>query len=128
VLFRSLAFRGTLDEAEPLAGAVRRVRAATDKPIMVEVDTLDQLREALGAEPEMVLLDNMDLKTLRDAVHLAARISQERDLRRPLLEASGGVTLDTVRGIAETGVDRISVGALTHSAGSLDIALDFAGA
>jgi nicotinate-nucleotide pyrophosphorylase (carboxylating) len=89
--------------------------------VEIEVDTLDQLDEALPARPDIILLDNMLPSTMREAV-------QRRNAVAPgvLLEASGGVTLETVRAIAETGVDRISVGALTHSAPALDIALDFA--
>ncbi len=86
----------------------------------IEVDTLEQLAWALTCLPDMVLLDNMPLETLRQAV--ALRNSQAPKTR---LEASGGVTLATVRTIAETGVDRISIGALTHSAPALDIALDY---
>jgi nicotinate-nucleotide pyrophosphorylase (carboxylating) len=93
-------------------------------PVEVEVDLLEQLDEVLAAHsafrPDIVLLDNMSLDQLREAV-------RRRDAVAPQvqLEASGGVTLDTVRAIAETGVDRISVGALTHSATALDIALDY---
>lgn len=89
-------------------------------PVEVEVDTLDQLDQALAARPDFVLLDNMSLDQMREAV-------RRRDATAPTmkLEASGGVNLQTVRGIAETGVDRISVGALTHSARALDIALDY---
>ena len=93
-------------------------------PVEVEVDVLEQLDEVLAAlpvaRPDIVLLDNMSLDQLREAV-------RRRDTVAPQvqLEASGGVTLDTVRAIAETGVDRISVGALTHSATALDIALDY---
>ena len=88
--------------------------------IEVEVDTLEQLEDALPAGPDIVLLDNMSLDQLRAAV--ARRDAVDPDIE---LEASGGVNLRTVRGIAETGVDRISVGALTHSAISLDVALDW---
>ena len=88
--------------------------------IEVEVDTLDQLDDALPAGPDIVLLDNMSLDQLRAAV--ARRNAVAPDIE---LEASGGVNLRTVCGIAETGVDRISVGALTHSAISLDVALDW---
>lgn len=84
--------------------------------IEVEVDTLDQLREALTANPDAVLLDNMSLDDLRAAVAIAAG--------RTVLEASGGVTLSTVRAIAETGVDLISSGWITHSAPALDLGLD----
>jgi nicotinate-nucleotide pyrophosphorylase (carboxylating) len=89
-------------------------------PVEIEVDDLEQLGEALVSRPDIILLDNMTLDQLRQAV-------AQRDAAAPgvLLEASGGVTLATVRGIAETGVDRISVGALTHSAPALDIALDY---
>ncbi len=89
-------------------------------PVEVEVDTLEQLEIALGARADIVLLDNMNRDQLRTAVNL-------RDAKAPgiLLEASGGVNLETVQEIAATGVDRISVGALTHSAPALDIALDY---
>lgn len=89
-------------------------------PIEIEVDNLEQLDEVLPAKPDFILLDNMSLDMMREAV-------RRRNVVAPsiLLEASGGVNLQTVRGIAETGVDRISVGALTHSAPALDIALDY---
>ena len=88
--------------------------------IEVEVESLDQLREVLATDADRVLLDNMDLETLRRAVEMAGD-----DL---VTEASGGVTLESVRAIAETGVDVISVGWITHSPPQLDIALDFASA
>lgn len=89
-------------------------------PIEIEVETLDQFEEAIAGKPDIILLDNMKLELMREAV-------QRRNKIAPgiLLEASGGVNLQTVRAIAETGVDRISVGALTHSAPALDIALDY---
>ena len=88
--------------------------------VEIEVDTLEQLEEVLPAEPDIVLLDNMSPAELRAAVSRRDAVNPEVQL-----EASGGVNLDTVRAIAESGVERISVGALTHSAGSLDIALDW---
>jgi nicotinate-nucleotide pyrophosphorylase (carboxylating) len=99
---------------------VRVEAKASRLPLEIEVDTLEQLDEALIGRPDIILLDNMSLEQLREAV-------RRRNAVAPavLLEASGGVTLDTVRAIAETGVDRISVGALTHSAPALDIALDY---
>lgn len=110
------------------ADAVRRARryVAEHAPqggamiIEVEVDTLEQLDEVLVADPDIVLLDNMTPAQLREAV-------ARRDAVKPAveLEASGGVNLQTVRAIAESGVDRISVGALTHSAIGLDVALDW---
>jgi nicotinate-nucleotide pyrophosphorylase (carboxylating) len=100
--------------------AVRRARAAAGHlmKVEVEIDGLGQLEEALKYGPDVVMLDNFSLADLAEAVGRAAG--------RAVLEASGGVTLETVRGIAETGVDVISVGALTHSAGVLDIGLDAA--
>jgi nicotinate-nucleotide pyrophosphorylase (carboxylating) len=107
------------------AGGIRaaveavRGRVARGTPIEVEVDSLDQLEAVLSLGVEKILLDNMDTVTLARAVALTKG--------RALLEASGGVTLDTVRAIAETGVDFISSGALTHSARNLDVGLDFLG-
>lgn len=101
--------------------AIRRAKAAAGHlmKIEIEVDGLDQLGEALAEGPDVIMLDNFSLVDLRTAV---ARVAG-----RVVLEASGGVSLETVRTIAETGVDVISVGALTHSAPSLDIGLDVVG-
>jgi nicotinate-nucleotide pyrophosphorylase (carboxylating) len=97
--------------------ALERLRAtATTLPIEVETESLDEVREALAAGAEAILLDNMTPGTMREAVALARG--------RATLEASGGVSLETVRAIAETGVDFVSVGALTHSARSLDVSLE----
>jgi nicotinate-nucleotide pyrophosphorylase (carboxylating) len=89
-------------------------------PIEVEVESLEQLDQALQVRPDIVLLDNMLLDQMKEAVVRRNAVSPGVKL-----EASGGVNLHTVRAIAETGVDRISVGALTHSAKALDIALDY---
>ncbi len=101
-----------------VAEAVRRVRGQVGHMVKVEVevDTLVQLDEALAAGVDAVLLDNMDLATLREAV--------VRARGRAVTEASGGIRPDTVRAVAETGVDVVSLGWLTHSAPSLDVALD----
>jgi nicotinate-nucleotide pyrophosphorylase (carboxylating) len=98
--------------------AVRRAKAAAGHltKVEVEVDSLAQLDEALAEAPDVVMLDNFSLDDLREAVR--------RNAGKLVLEASGGITLETVRGVAETGVDVISVGALTHSVGVLDIGLD----
>jgi nicotinate-nucleotide pyrophosphorylase (carboxylating) len=110
------ALRGELPN--PVAAAVRRAREKyPNLKIEVEADTLEQVSQALEAGADIILLDNMPLGHLHSAVKLV--------VGRAKLEASGGVTLQTVRAIAETGVDFISVGALTHSARSVDIALDF---
>jgi len=102
-----------------LAQALAKLRARTGHlvKVEVEVDALDQLCEALHFPIDAVLLDNMDVATLKKAVALVNG--------RVLTEASGGVNLETVRKIAETGVDLISVGALTHSAPRLDLALEW---
>jgi nicotinate-nucleotide pyrophosphorylase (carboxylating) len=105
-----------LRAAGSLVSAVELVRGATSLPIEVECETIDQVGEALDLGVDAILLDNMTLDELRDAVALTNR--------RARLEASGGVTLDTIRAVAETGVDEISVGALTHSARSLDVSLE----
>jgi nicotinate-nucleotide pyrophosphorylase (carboxylating) len=105
-----------LRAAGSVATAVQLVRGATDLPVEVECESLDQVREALDAGVDALLLDNMTLAELREAVALNAG--------RARLEASGGVSLDTIRDIAEIGVDEISVGALTHSAPSLDVSLE----
>ena len=99
--------------------AVKRARAVGPSGIKVEVecDTLEQVRAAIDAGADVIMLDNMRLMDMREAVKLAEG--------RAVIEASGGVNLDTARRIAETGVNWISVGALTHSAPALDLALDF---
>jgi nicotinate-nucleotide pyrophosphorylase (carboxylating) len=109
-------------QPDAVAEAVKRARDKYDKryQLEVEVDNLDQLNVALQTNPDIVLLDNMSLEQLREAVRRRNAVNQS-----VLLEASGGVNLSTVRAIAETGVDHISVGALTHSAVALDIALDY---
>jgi len=88
--------------------------------IQVEVDSLEQLREVLSVTPDIVLLDNMSLDQLKIAVRI--RDEQAPDVA---LEASGGINLSSVRAVAETGVERISAGALTHSVTALDLALDW---
>ena len=105
-----------LRAAGSIAAAVELVRAASDLPVEVECETLDQVDDALEAGVDAILLDNMTLDDLREAARVTAG--------RARLEASGGVNLDTIRAIAETGVDEISVGALTHSAHSLDVSLE----
>ena len=101
-----------------VGAAIRRAKAALGHLVKVEaeVDGLDQLDEALAELPDVIMLDNFSLEDLRTAV--------ARAKGQVVLEASGGVNLETVRAIAETGVDVISVGALTHSAPVLDIGLD----
>ena len=107
-----------IDFAGGITAAVERARAAhTGLEIEVEARTLAHVQEALELGVERILLDNMSLETMRQAVVL--------NVGRAKLEASGNVTLETVRAIAETGVDYISSGALTHSAKVFDVSLDF---
>ena len=128
-----LAFRADLSSGQKLANtpseAVTLARrflqsqlgpAGNEVIVEIEVDTLDQLDQVLPTTPDIILLDNMSLDELREAV--SRRNACQSSIQ---LEASGGVDLETVRKIAETGVDRISVGALTHSAVSLDFGLDW---
>jgi nicotinate-nucleotide pyrophosphorylase (carboxylating) len=123
-------YDGILIKDNHLAGLGGDIRKAIESartypgnevlPVEVEVDTLEQLENALAVHADIVLLDNMTSDQMRAAV-------ARRDAVAPsvLLEASGGVSLNTVEAIAATGVDRISVGALTHSAPALDIAMDY---
>ena len=107
-----------LDALNPVANAVARAHeTAPDLKVEVEADTLEQAAAAATAGADIILLDNMTPKMLREAVALIDGRSQT--------EASGGITLENVRAVAETGVNFISVGALTHSAVAVDIAMDF---
>jgi nicotinate-nucleotide pyrophosphorylase (carboxylating) len=105
------------------AGSVKQALDAAQRVapdgvwIQIEVETLAQLREALAAGAKMILLDNMDAQTMREAVGITAGRAQ--------LEASGGITLDTVRAVAETGVDRISIGGLTKDVKAIDFSMRF---
>lgn len=111
-----------------LAGGVDKALKAIKKNadhmarVSVEVDTLTQLKKVLKYSPDVVLLDNMDAAKLAKAVEIVNGSKH----RRPVLEASGGVNLSTVRGLAESGVNVISIGALTHSAPNFDIGMDAA--
>ena len=119
------------DSQDAIPSAVKRTRnwihehqwdlpRGADTILQVEVDTLEQLQHALRSKPDIVLLDNMNIDQLTEAVALRNEIAPEI-----LLEASGGVNLQTIGKIARTGVERISVGALTHSAVNFDIGLDW---
>jgi nicotinate-nucleotide pyrophosphorylase (carboxylating) len=103
----------------PIRDAVTAAKRRAPHTSKVEVEVIDLagVQEALDAQADIIMLDNMSLAEMRRAVKLVDG--------RALLEASGGITLETIRDVAETGVDLISVGALTHSAPSLDISLDF---
>jgi nicotinate-nucleotide pyrophosphorylase (carboxylating) len=124
VLIKDNHLASAADSHRSIADSIAAARAfaPTGIPIEVEVDTLDQLREALAAQADIVLLDNMTPDQLREAVAMRDATASSKSIR---LEASGGVNLDTIRAIAESGVDRISIGALTHSAPALDIGFDW---
>jgi nicotinate-nucleotide pyrophosphorylase (carboxylating) len=115
-----LAALGPTTNAVAEAVRLARQKHGDRVPLEIEVDTLEQLDVALAAKPDIVLLDNMAPDQMREAV-------RRRDAAAPgvLLEASGGITLQTLREKAESGVDRLSVGALTHSAVALDVGLDY---
>ena len=105
-----------IDRAGSIARAVERIRrSGLTQKVMVEVRTRKELEEALAQHPDFILLDNMSPAEMRAAVERAAGAVP--------LEASGGITLETIRDVAETGVDRISIGALTHSVKALDISM-----
>ncbi len=111
-----LAARAALEE--PLGAVVRHAIAQASHTIRVEVEveSLEQVREAVDAGAHIIMLDNMDVDTMREAVEIIGG--------RASVEASGGINLSTVRAVAETGVDLISIGGLTHSTDALDISLD----
>ena len=106
-----------IDAAGGITEAVQAIRQKLGHMVMLEVETrtLDEVREAIAMRVPVIMLDNMDCDTMRQAVELTAG--------RALLEASGGITDDTLRAVAETGVDIISIGALTHSVKALDISM-----
>ena len=96
---------------------IKAIKNKKGKKITVEVDTITQLRSILGLKFNTVLLDNMKIKNLRDSVKIANKFYET--------EASGNVTLKTVKAIASTGVNRISIGSITHSAPAIDFKLEF---
>ncbi len=118
-----LAVRAPQHVGETIAELIReaRQRISPEIPIQVEIESIEYLEEILAAEPDVVLLDNMKPAALREAVRRRDHLFGNKG---PALEASGGVTLRNVGTIAATGVDRISVGALTHSAPNLDVSLE----
>ena len=101
--------------------AIERARQKTKKTIEIEVDTLKQFKEALTANPDIILLDNMSCAQMKKAVDIVGKLPRKK---RPILEASGGITLRSVAQIARTGVDCISIGSLTHPHNGIDVSLE----
>lgn len=112
--------------AGSISEAVRRVRSRVHHLLKIEVEahSLAQVEEALECGVDAILLDNFGLDEIREAVRIVREWSERKGGQRPLLEVSGGISLENVEAIAQTGVDIISVGALTHSAPALDISLE----
>lgn len=119
-LFSSSSFAGGVEDAVSLL----RRKLRRDVLIEIEVRTIDEVRNALKAGVDVVLFDNMNIAQLKDAVKLVKEWKSKGKTNLPLTEASGNVALENVRLVAETGVDRISVGAITHSAKAMDISLE----
>ncbi|MBF0478905.1 MAG: carboxylating nicotinate-nucleotide diphosphorylase [Candidatus Omnitrophica bacterium] len=105
----------------PLPEAILKFKKVHKEPICVEVDTLEQFHDVLPTHPNIILLDNMTLVQMKQAVKIRNRMNPQK---KPLLEASGGVNLKTVRNIAKTGVDRISIGSLTHTHKALNLSME----
>src|SRR3990167_5542399 len=106
--------------------AVSALREKTKRGILVEVETrtLEEVADALKAGVDIILFDNMNIAQLKEAVETVKNWKSSKGKRKPLTEASGNITLENVRLVAQTGVDRISIGAITHSAKALDISLE----
>jgi nicotinate-nucleotide pyrophosphorylase (carboxylating) len=109
--------------------AVSVLRQKTKKGVLIEVETrtMEEVESALKAGVDIILFDNMSIQQLNDAVRLVKEWKYGEGVRRPLTEASGNITLENVHLVAQTGVDRISVGAITHSSRALDISLEISG-
>jgi nicotinate-nucleotide pyrophosphorylase (carboxylating) len=107
-----------------IGNAIRKIKRSNGKgtQVVAEVRTLNEATEALFASPDRLLLDNMSLDKIREVVALVETSNRAREVKTDL-EVSGGVTLDNVRAIAQTGVNFVSVGALTHSARAVDLSL-----
>jgi len=101
--------------------AIQRVKSKTKKTLEIEVDNLSQFKQALPAAPNMILLDNMTCAQMKKAVALTRTLPRNK---RPLLEASGGITLSNVVNVARTGVNRISIGSLTHSHKAINVTME----
>ncbi len=118
-LYKDNHLAGLANIRDELATAIAKARAEHVSFVEIEVDTIDQLKKVVELDVDIILLDNMPTDVLREAVAI-----RSESKRKPMLEASGGVNENTVRDIAETGVDRIAIGGLTHQATWIDFGLD----
>ena len=131
-LIKDNHLRALLPEAGSLPGAVRmavsraREKVGSDIKVEVEAESLDTVRAAIEASVDIIMLDNMTLDEMRRACDLVAAERKRTGAEAPVTEASGGLTMEKLAAVAATGVDAISLGALTHSARALDIGMDFA--
>ena len=126
---KGLSPKGTVPKRSAVEEAVLLARSTVQKQVQIEVEvtSLQEFRQALAAKADLILLDNMKLPEMQEAVRLRNAVARSKAGAKPLLEVSGGVTLEIVRQIALTGVDRISIGALTHSALALNSSLEVLG-
>ena len=113
--------RAVCHPAISIKESIALIRKKTKKLIEIEVDTLEQFKQALDAKPDMILLDNMITQQIKKAVEITKDLKTKK---KPLLEASGGINLSNVTSVAKTGVDRISIGSLTHSPKAVDILME----
>lgn len=107
-------------DALSLQEAVGKIKSRTKKRVEVEIDRIGQLEQALASKADIILLDNMSVAQMRRAVKIVSKMKG----KRPLLEASGGIALKNLKSVAQSGVDRISLGSLTHSADAINISLE----
>ncbi len=126
LLEQGLSPKGTVPRISAIEQAVREARRKLQKGVAVEIEVtnLKEFRQALAAGPEIVLLDNVGLADIKEAVRLRNAVGRSKKGPKVLLEVSGGVNLENAVELAATGVDRISIGALTHSAQALNVALE----
>ncbi len=110
------------NQVKCLSETIKFFRKRTNKLIEIEVDNFDQLKQALKADPDIVMLDNMNVAQIKKAIQITRKIKGNKS---PILEASGGINLNNIRDIARTGVDHISVGALTHTHRFINISMEF---
>ena len=125
-IMKNKLFHDFSPQASIIEKAVSALRQKIKNGILVEVETrtLEEVADALKAEVDIILFDNMNIAQLEEAVKMVKNWKPSKVRRKPLTEASGNITMENVHLVAQAGVDRISVGAITHSAKALDISLE----